>query len=330
MSQFLSNGKNSYFTEDTHLIWSQSYTQDSSLVRRKAKKVDKLLSTPWMRSKKNSKVTYRSQEKYTTRLSGSTLKTPSSGFIWPRPKKRDWRFCRQDLTPSSLEIQCRLTASKKWYPRKARRLLPTTLYTSTSSKNNSKKCLESASEATAGARHFWELRGTVAWETPRWSQQWLRRERMERCCERRGFFSSRSQGSRSMTRWSIKRPGKDDQISRNQMNHHWFGEERNIQYFQQLTQKKEHVNAHVVYALRVRQNRPKKILRSIWDYVCFIPFRERRRLSRSETRKEEDVSMTIGEQKTRQEAYWGEITALFCIDEVEIRWDDALTAGPPG
>ena len=58
---------------------------------------------------------------------------------------------------------------------------------------------------------------------------------------------------------------------------------------------------------------------SISDYVCSILYREIRRLLRSETRKEDDVSMTIGDQKTRQEAYSGEITALFCIDEVEMK-----------
>ena len=52
---------------------------------------------------------------------------------------------------------------------------------------------------------------------------------------------------------------------------------------------------------------------SISDNVCSILYREIRRLLRSQRRKEDDVSMTIGEQKTRQEAYSGEITALFCI-----------------
>ena len=42
--------------------------------------------------------------------------------------------------------------------------MPTTLHASASSNNNFQECLESASAATAAARHFWELRGTSAGE----------------------------------------------------------------------------------------------------------------------------------------------------------------------
>ena len=42
-----------------------------------------------------------------------------------------------------------------------------------------------------------------------------------------------------------------------------------------------------------------------------------RRLLRCETRKENDVSVTIGDQKTRQEAYSGKITAQICIDAIQ-------------
>ena len=45
---------------------------------------------PWeMRLKKNLMVTYQSREEFTFRASGNSLKTPSTGFSWPRHRKRD-------------------------------------------------------------------------------------------------------------------------------------------------------------------------------------------------------------------------------------------------
>ena len=46
------------------------------------------LLDPLKGGRKICKVTFQSQEKYTTRLSGNILKPPSSGSIWPRHKKK--------------------------------------------------------------------------------------------------------------------------------------------------------------------------------------------------------------------------------------------------
>ena len=117
-----------------------------------------------MRLKKHSKMAQQSRET-TTRQSGNTLRTPPTGFIWPRHKKRDENFGRQDPTPLLFTIQCRLIASKKWYPRMERKLCTNDSHASASSKNNAQKCLEfTAATATAAERHLWELRETCAGE----------------------------------------------------------------------------------------------------------------------------------------------------------------------
>ena len=150
------------------LIRSQSQTQDSSW-EGKAKKVDKLLFTlnPWG--------DWRKVRRRLLEAEKSTLQDEAETLAG----RRRHQF---------FKMQCLLVASKKWYPRKVRRLLPTTIYTLASSKNNSQKCMESA--ATAAARHIWELRKTGAGATPRRSQQWLRREHMDTCCKRTDSFEA--------------------------------------------------------------------------------------------------------------------------------------------
>ena len=70
---------NSYFTDDAHANWNQSWRRGSSQGEKKAKKDDEQCSSlPWifgeMRLKKKSKVTCRNQERY-------ALGTPSVGHI---------------------------------------------------------------------------------------------------------------------------------------------------------------------------------------------------------------------------------------------------------
>ena len=76
---------------------------------KKAEKDDKLSSSlPWIhgetRFKKNSKVTCRKQERYTTR---NAFKTPYVGFIWPRHKKNAQHFGKQNRVSSLLTSAAR-------------------------------------------------------------------------------------------------------------------------------------------------------------------------------------------------------------------------------
>ena len=90
---------------------------------------------------KNSTTTYRGRDKCSITLKGSLIRTPSAGSTWPGQKKRDCSFGGRGLTPLLFTIQCRPTASKKWY--------------SSSSEDSSLRCLETKAVAatSAAARH---------------------------------------------------------------------------------------------------------------------------------------------------------------------------------
>ena len=106
-------GKNSYFTEDAHVIRSRSFVQTSSQVERNAGSLE-------MKVKKCLEVTCQRPEKYTTRLSGNALKTLDP--FGQGKRKRDAVLAKTNLTPLLFATRSQLIASKRWCPMTVRRL----------------------------------------------------------------------------------------------------------------------------------------------------------------------------------------------------------------
>ena len=83
------NGNNSYFAEYAHSVWRQSWLIACGKESLEGRHIVFFTSLDLgkMRLKKNSKVPCRNRERYTARLSGNALMTPSNGFMWSRHKK---------------------------------------------------------------------------------------------------------------------------------------------------------------------------------------------------------------------------------------------------
>ena len=116
--------------------------------------------------------------KFIVRASGNTLRTLSTGSIWPRHKKRDWYFGRQGLPSLLFTMKCWPIASKKRYPRMERKLcIKDFLRLGLPALKKILKCLEITVAATAAAaRRLGEHIDTCSGAEPRQPHQLQKKE----------------------------------------------------------------------------------------------------------------------------------------------------------
>ena len=109
------------------------------------------------KKKKNSTMIYRGRGKCTFRANRILIRTLST--VSTSPKHKKCSFGRQGLTPLLFTIQCRPTASKKWYPYKTY-FSAESFHVSFNSKDSSQRRLGIAAAAAAAARHTIKHRET--------------------------------------------------------------------------------------------------------------------------------------------------------------------------
>ena len=114
MSLFLSIGKNSYFTEDAHLVRSRSQRQASSQVERQRTTQE----LHWIRGDEiHERLEGEPVKAERSTQSGNILTMLSVGSTWPGHRKGDCSVGKQGRMPSLLTRHCRLIVSKGWCPR---------------------------------------------------------------------------------------------------------------------------------------------------------------------------------------------------------------------
>ena len=180
--------------------------RDSSLVERKAKRettncvLHSLRSLGRWDRKKKSMVTHQSREKFTTRASGNTLRTPSTGSFSQGTRKGTDILADKGLAPFFFTIQCR-RGIRQW----RENFVSKTLHASACTENNSQKCLEltAAAATAAAARHHGEHRDTCSGAKP-WQPQQIQQREYRTCWGRGKVIPSWSQNSRSSTRCSTE------------------------------------------------------------------------------------------------------------------------------
>ena len=141
-----------------------------------------------MRLTKNSMVTYQSREKFTIRASGNTLRTPSTGSIWPRHKKRELTFWQtmsrsmvvHDSVPADCIEKVVSENGESTFFKDSPRL-----------HEQFSKCLElTAAAATTAARHLGEHRDTCSGAKLRHPQQLQQGEYRDTSCGKGEFLPS--------------------------------------------------------------------------------------------------------------------------------------------